>query len=127
METAATYGRITWDLPSNLGSPAVSSYKLILYEEGDGDTVYNISLSARLPREFNATGLKPGTNYSVTVRAVSQSTPVLVIGNDTKQEFTTNFTGRVGSIIVERTYNCVLVMCFIVNFTIIGFSFSAKC
>ena len=89
--------------------------------------MYTISLSARSPREFNATGLKPGTNYSVTIRAVSQITPVLVEGNDTKQQFTTKFTGKVGSIIVEKTYNCVLEMCFIFISIIIAFSFSAKC
>ena len=90
---AATHAYITWDPPTNPGSPRVAYYQLTVLR--DGDVLYNVSIPASSAREFNASSLQPGTNHSLSIRAVSQLSPVPVIGNTTEIEFTTNFTGNV--------------------------------
>lgn len=92
---AATHAYITWDPPTNPGSPELAYYQLVVFGE-DKEVLHNVSVPASSPREFNATSLQPGTNHTLSIRAVSQLSPVVVIGNVTEIEFTTNFTGKCG-------------------------------
>ena len=87
------FAEISWEAPSNLGSPEVSYYELIVSDERR-DTLYNVTLPASGSREFNATGLLPGTNYTASLRAVSQVSPVLVVSPAAELEFTTNTSGE---------------------------------
>ena len=87
----ATYAFLMWELPTNPGSPQVSFYQLIILEEDD-EVLYNVTLPES-PQEFNATSLLPATDYTVTIRAVSQFSPIPIIGNFTDFEFITNITG----------------------------------
>ena len=88
-----TFAEISWEASSNLGSPEVSYYELIVSDERR-DTLYNVTLPASGSREFNATGLLPGTNYTASLRAVSQLSPVLVVSPAAELEFTTNTSGE---------------------------------
>ena len=83
---------ISWQPPSNLGSPEVAYYTLLILDDSDG-VVYNETLPATGSREFIATDLLPLTNYTVELRAVSQVTPVLVISPIAEATFSTNSSG----------------------------------
>ena len=83
---------ISWEPPSNLGSPNVVFYSLVISDDG-GNVLSNVSLPVSDLTEFNATGLLPLTNYSIELRAVSQVNPVLVISPVAELNFTTNTSG----------------------------------
>lgn len=82
---------ISWLPPSNLGSPEVAYYTLLIFDESG--IVYNETLPTTGLTEFIVTDLLPLTNYTVELRAVSQITPVLVISPVTESTFTTNTSG----------------------------------
>ena len=83
---------ISWEPPTNLGSPNVAYYSLVISDDG-GNVLSNVTLPASGLTEFNATGLLPLTNYSIELRAVSQVNPVLVISPAAELNFTTNTSG----------------------------------
>ena len=83
---------ISWEPPSNLGSPEVAYYSLVISDDS-GNVVSDVSLPASGLTEFNATDLLPLTNYSIELTAVSQVNPVLVISPVAELNFTTNTSG----------------------------------
>ena len=86
------FATISWEPPSNLGSPKVAFYSLVISDDS-GNVHSNVSLRASGATQFNAMHLLPLTNYNIELTAVSQISPVLVISPVAHLNFTTNTSG----------------------------------
>ena len=95
MDIGPTFARVHWQPPSSRGIPTVSRYVITVTEvNGLADPLTFNTPDAT--RDFNVTGLAPGTTYEFRVAAISQSE--MVVGQSLPSEpfsATTNLTGTV--------------------------------
>ena len=98
------FATISWEPPTDLGSPVVSFYSLVISDDALND-LRNETVPAAGPTVFTATGLLPLTNYTVELEAVSQDSPVLVISPTVILEFATNTSGNM------QLQQCGLMLC----------------
>ena len=80
---------LTWDPPSDLGSPELSHYSLVVVDD-DGAVISNESVPAP---GSTVTGLLPLTHYTIQLTAISQLSPVPVTSPTIEQEITTSTSG----------------------------------
>ena len=93
MDIGATFARVCWQPPSFRGIPTVSRYLIIVTQVNSTAQPLNLT-TTDATRDFNVTGLAPGTTYEFHVMAISESG--LVVGRSGLSEpftATTNFTG----------------------------------
>ena len=100
MDIGSTFARVCWQPPSFIGIPTTSRYVITVTEvNGTADPLTFNTPDAT--RDFNVTGLAPGTTYEFRVAAISQSETV--VGQSLPSEpfsATTNFTGTYSGLVL---------------------------
>ena len=95
VDIGPTFARICWQPPSFRGIPTVSRYLITVTLVNS--TAQPLTLSTGdATRDFNVTGLAPGTTYEFRVSAISESGTV--VGPSLQSDplsATTNFTGTI--------------------------------
>ena len=76
MDIGPTFARVCWQPPSSRGIPTVSRY-VITATPVDSRTDSLTFNTADATRDFNVTGLAPGTRYEFRVAAISESEEVV--------------------------------------------------
>ena len=93
MDVGPTFAQVCWQPPSFRGIPGVSRYVITVAPVDDGTdslTFYHNDTS----RDFNVTGLAPGTRYEFRVAAISESVGIVGKGPQSNSGFAnTTFTG----------------------------------
>ena len=67
----ATWADVCWQIPENIGSPAVSRYEVVAMDNSTGLEIEPVSTEGN-DTQLNVTGLLPGTVYVMSVRAISE-------------------------------------------------------
>ena len=95
VDIGPTFARICWQPPTSKGIPAVSRYLITVTQvNSTADPLTFFTTDAT--RDFNVTGLAPGTTYEFRVTAISESGTV--VGQSLQSDplsATTNFTGTI--------------------------------
>ena len=98
MNVGPTFARVCWQLPAFKGIPAVSRY-VITATPVDGGTDSLTFYHNDTRRDFNVTGLAPGTRYEFHVIAISESEGIAGKSPQSNSGFAnTTFTGTFLSI-----------------------------
>ena len=95
VDIGPTFARICWQPPSFRGIPTVSRYLITVTLVNSTAQPLNLS-TGDATRDFNVTGLAPGTTYEFRVSAISESGTV--VGPSLQSDplsATTNFTGTI--------------------------------
>ena len=91
MNVGPTFVRVHWQTPSFRGTPGVSHY-VITVTQANGAANTLTFFTNNDTRDFNVTGLAPGTTYEFRVAAISEYKMIIGHGLPSDPEFvdTTN-------------------------------------
>ena len=106
MGVGLTFARICWQPPSFRGIPTVSRY-LITVTPVDGGADSLTFSTNNSTRDFNVTGLVPGTRYEFRVAAISEYEGIIGRIPESDPVFTnTTYTGK-ASVSFRNAFMCI--------------------
>ena len=106
MDVGPTFTRICWQDPSFRGIPGVSRYVITVTPVDGGADPLTFSTNNGT-RDFNVTGLVPGTRYKFCVAAIREYEGIIGCSPESDPVFTnTTYTGK-ASVSFRNTFMCI--------------------
>ena len=106
MDVGPTFARICWQPPSFRGIPGVSRYLITVTPVDGGADPLTFSTNNGI-RDFNVTGLVPGTRYEFRVAAISEYEGIIGRSPESDPVFTnTTYTGK-ASVSFRNAFMCI--------------------